>query len=111
MPFCSTISLYSRIVLHILFINLLEDSIPASVQKMSLSGGESERTNHLAVSAPYSLIISSGSTIFFFDFDIFSEGPTFIFSPVSLWWASCLLSPFLTNFGSIQSPFSLEYVS
>ena len=35
-----------------LFMNLLEESIPASVQKISLSGGESERTNHLAVSAP-----------------------------------------------------------
>ena len=50
--FFSIISLKSNIVLQILFMNLLEESIPASVQKISLSGGESERTNHLAVSAP-----------------------------------------------------------
>ena len=53
-----------------------EPSTPLSLQSRSLSGGESERINSLAVSAPYFSIIDKGSIIFFLDLDIFSERPS-----------------------------------
>jgi hypothetical protein len=42
---------------------------------MSRSGGESDSMNQRIVSAPKASMIASGATTFFFDFDIFSEGP------------------------------------
>ena len=41
--------------------------------------GLSDKINSLTASAPYILIIFSGSMVFFFDFDIDSDGPTVIF--------------------------------
>ena len=40
--------------------------------------------NHLTASAPYAFIIFSGSTTFFLDFDIASDGPTKTFSPFEI---------------------------
>ena len=48
---------------------------PASVQITSRSGGLSESMNQRAQSAPQRAMMSSGSTRFFFDFDIFSVAP------------------------------------
>ena len=50
-------------------------STPCSFQSRSFSGGESDRQKSLTVSAPYLSTISSGSTMFFLDFDIFSTRP------------------------------------
>ncbi len=57
-------------------------SAPASVQITSRSGGESESMNQRAVSAPSEAMMSSGSTTFFLDFDIFSIEPISISAPV-----------------------------
>jgi hypothetical protein len=54
---------------------------PSSVQITSRSGGESDSMNQRAVSAPYSRMMSSGSTVLRLDFDIFSMGPISIGSP------------------------------
>ena len=43
--------------------------------------------NQRAVSAPKLAMMSSGSTVFFFDFDIFSIGPISIGAPVVPWTA------------------------
>ena len=57
---------------------------PSSVQITSRSGGESDSMNQRATSAPYSPMMSSGSTVFRFDFDIFSIEPIFTSSPVAI---------------------------
>src|SRR4051812_31718431 len=49
---------------------------PYSVHSKSRSGGLSESINILAVSAPYSWVMTSGTTRFFLDLLIFSERPT-----------------------------------
>ena len=51
----------------------------------SRSGGLSESTNQRAVSAPNSAMNSSRSTVFFFDFDIFSTAPISTGAPVAAW--------------------------
>ncbi|MCG3161394.1 MAG: hypothetical protein JMDDDDMK_02577 [Acidobacteria bacterium] len=51
-------------------------SAPDSLHSKSFSGGAAKSINKRTVSAPKTLIISSGSTVFFFDFDIFSILPT-----------------------------------
>ena len=50
---------------------------------MSRSGGLSERMNQRAVSAPKRSMIAPGSTVLFFDFDIFSPRPMVTASPVA----------------------------
>ena len=50
--------------------NLCAPSTPPAVHSMSRSGGVSDSMNQRAVSAPYLAMIVSGSTTFFFDFDI-----------------------------------------
>ena len=57
---------------------------PRSVHSTSRSGGESDSMNQRATSAPYSPMISSGSTVLRFDFDIFSIGPISTSSPVAI---------------------------
>jgi hypothetical protein len=47
----------------------------ASDHGRSRSGGLSDSMNQRTASAPYWSMISSGSTTFFFDFDIFSTRP------------------------------------
>src|SRR3546814_17342555 len=51
-------------------------SIPASLHGRSRSGGLSESMNQRAASAPYWSRMASGSTTFFFDFDILMTRPT-----------------------------------
>src|SRR5437667_7881113 len=50
-------------------------STPSSFHSRSFSGGAAKRENRRAVSAPYFAIKCSGSTMFFFDLDIFSTRP------------------------------------
>ena len=57
---------------------------PSSVQITSRSGGESDSMNQRATSAPYSPMMSSGSTVLRFDFDIFSIEPISTSSPVAV---------------------------
>ena len=53
-------------------MNLWFDIIPISFQSKSLSGAEFDTRYSLNESAPNLSIISRGSTMLFFDFDIFS---------------------------------------
>ncbi|OPZ62042.1 MAG: hypothetical protein BWY85_02213 [Firmicutes bacterium ADurb.Bin506] len=48
-----------------------QPSTPSSLHSRSLSGGDANSVNSLAVSAPNLSTISSGSTVFPFDLDIF----------------------------------------
>src|SRR3989338_5617605 len=54
------------------FKNLKAPSIPRSSHSNSVSGGAANRINNLNVSAPYLLMMESGSTIFPRDLDITS---------------------------------------
>src|SRR3972149_7772814 len=54
---------------------------PCSLQSRSFSGGDANRENSLAVSAPYRSRRREGSTTLRFDFDIFIERPTATPSP------------------------------
>ena len=56
--------------------NRQQPSAPSSVHSMSRSGGVSDSMNQRIVSAPKTSMIASGAITFFFDFDIFSDGPT-----------------------------------
>ena len=69
---------------------------------MSRSGGVSESMNQRIVSAPKSSMIVSGAITFFFDFDIFSDGP--IFTSVSVPLRNALPSRFSISPGSTQPP-------
>jgi hypothetical protein len=62
--------------------------------------------NQRAVSAPKLAMMSSGSTVFFFDFDIFSIEPISIGSPVPLWNARRAPPSLsiLTSAGSTHEP-------
>jgi hypothetical protein len=66
--------------------------------------------NHRAVSAPYEAIISSGSTVLRFDFDIFSIGPISIGSPVAASLARLVSSvpSMMTSAGAAQLPSALR---
>ncbi len=62
--------------------------------------------NHRAVSAPNEPMMSSGSTVLRFDFDIFSMGPISTGAPVAIsdaWRASPTDSIF-TSAGAVQVP-------
>lgn len=75
----------------------------------SRSGGLSESMNQRAVSAPQVAMISSGSTTFFFDFDIFSIEPISTGSPVarSLAERPPSASVMLISAGDTHSPCAL----
>ena len=61
-------------------VNLNAEEIPLSDHCISFSGGLSDKMKNLTASAPYKLIIFSGSTVFFLDLDIDSDGPTIMVS-------------------------------
>ena len=67
---------------------------------MSRSGGVSESMNQRIVSAPKASMIASGATTFFFDFDIFSDGPMVTGALVPR--VNALPSRFSTSAGSSQ---------
>ena len=71
--------------------NLFDELTPVSDHKISFSGGLSDNMNHLTESDPYLFIITSGSTVFFFDFDIDSGGPITTFDLFVFLIASVLL--------------------
>ena len=69
---------------------------------MSRSGGVSDSMNQRAVSAPKLAMMVSGSTTFFFDFDINSTAPMVTGSPVFTWMAAPSL--IATSSGNSQRP-------
>ena len=79
-----------------------QPSAPDSDQSTSRSGGESESMNQRIVSAPNTSIMPIGAITFFFDFDIFSDGPMMTSASVPFRYA--LPSRFSTSSGSSQLP-------
>ena len=82
---------------------------PVSDHWTSFSGGLSDRINHLTASAPYWSIIASGSTVFFFDLDIDSDGPTKTLDLSAFF--KTFLSIFSISSGYKKFPFVSLYVS
>ena len=105
----SAISAASRTSRHSFCTKRQEPCTPSSVQITSRSGGESDSMNQRATSAPYSPMMSSGSTVFRFDFDIFSIEPMFTSSPVAIRVARRPLAPvsIFTSAGVTQPPCGL----
>ena len=95
---------------QIFWRNLFAEATPTFVHWTSFSGGLSESINHLTASAPYKLIITSGSIVFFLDLDIDSIGPTSTLDLFNFFMA-VLLSIFSISSGYNQLPFWSLYVS
>ena len=79
--------------------------MPPSLHSRSRSGGLSDSRNQRAASAPYCSTITSESTTFFFDLDIFSMRPVSTGVPVAI---STNVAPPLgsTSSGESQRPSS-----
>ena len=79
----AAISAASPISRHSRLVKRQAPCTPRSVHSTSRSGGESDSMNQRATSAPYVVMMSSGSMVFFLLFDIFSMLPILIGSPVA----------------------------